>query len=171
MLTLTTEAGPDPTSVVLVFAVLLYLVGVFGIIFPVLPGLLVCVTAVLLWAVGTSGSLAWGSFGVVLALYLCGLTLQYLIPGRNMKRAGVSTSTLLLGLVAAVVGFFVIPLLGAPVGFVLGIFGVELLRYRDRERAWAMTKSAVRGVLHSMGIELSAAFFIAVVWIGGILLH
>ncbi len=171
MLTLTTEAGPDPTSVVLVFAALLYLVGVFGIIFPVLPGLLVCVAAVLLWAIGTSGPLAWGTFGVVLVLYLCGLTLQYLIPGRRMKRSGVSTSTLLLGLVAAVVGFFVIPLLGAPVGFVLGVFGVEMARYRDTERAWAMTKSAVRGVLQSMGIELSAAFVIAVVWIGGILLH
>ncbi len=171
MLTLTAEVGPDPTSAVLVVAVLVFLVGVTGIILPVLPGLLTCVAAVLLWAVFTTGGLAWGTFGVVLALYACGVVLQLLIPGRNMKRAGVRTSTLFLGVLAGIVGFFVIPVVGAPVGFVLGILGVEMVRYQDRARAWSATKSALRGVLHSMGIELATAFLIAIVWGVGILLH
>ena len=72
MLTLV-GAAPDPTTAVLWFGVVLYAVGVLGIVVPVLPGLLLCVAAVLLWAFGTGGPLAWGTFALVLVLYLVGV--------------------------------------------------------------------------------------------------
>lgn len=171
MLTLAAEAAPDPTGWSLWIGIAIFVVGVLGIIIPVLPGLLLCVTAVLIWAVGTGGTTAWITFGVVLALYAACLVLQYLIPGRRMKREGVGGKTLLLGVLGAVVGFFVIPGIGLPIGFVLGIFAAEYLRFRELDRAWTATKSALRGVLHSMGIELSAALLIAITWTGGALLH
>ena len=70
-----------------------------------------------------------------------------------------------------VVGFFVVPVVGAPLFFVLGVFLVEYSRYRERDRAWAATKSAVRGVLRSIGVELATAMAIAVTWMIGILSH
>lgn len=171
MLTLAADAAHDPTGLTLWLGIALFVVGVLGIILPVLPGLLFCVLAVLLWATGTGGSTAWITFGVVLALYALGVTLQLLIPGRRMKREGVGNLTLVLGVLGAVIGFFVIPVLGLPVGFVLGIFGAEYARFRELDRAWTATKSALRGVLHSMGIELSTALLIAITWTGGIVLH
>lgn len=171
MLTLVAEATPDATTVVLGVASAIYLVGVLGIVIPVLPGLVLCVAAVLLWAIGTTGSLAWTTFGIVLVIYALGVTLQFILPGRRMKGDGVGGMTLALGAVGAVIGFFVIPVIGLPIGFVLGIFGAEYGRFRDAQRAWSATRSALRGVLHSMGIELATALIIALVWTGGIALH
>lgn len=171
MLSLVSEAAPDPTSAVLWFALAIYVVGVLGIVIPVLPGLLLCLAAVLLWAAETGGTMAWVTFGVALALYLLGVSLQFLLPGRRMKREGVGGLTLALGVVGAIIGFFVIPVIGLPIGFVLGVFGAEYVRFHELDRAWQATKSALRGVLHSMGIELGTALLIAITWTVGILAH
>lgn len=171
MLTLAVEAAHDPTTAVLWFAVAIYVVGVLGIVVPVLPGLLLCVAAVLLWAVETGGTTAWVTFGIVAVLYAICLTLQFLVPGRRMKREGVGGLTLTLGVVGAIIGFFVIPVLGLPVGFVLGVFAAEYVRFHDLDRAWQATKSALRGVLQSMGIELATSLLITIVWVAGILAH
>ena len=68
-----------------------------------------------------------------------------------------------------IIGFFVVPVIGGPLGFVLGIFLVELSHSRDSARAWTATKAALRGVLHSMGIELLAGLAILTTWIVGVL--
>lgn len=161
----------DPTTAVLWIAVAIYLVGVLGIIIPILPGLLLCVGAVLVWAIVTTGPLAWGTFAVVAVLCVVGMVLQYLLPGRAMQREGVGNMTLALGAVGGIIGFFVIPVVGLPVGFVAGIHAAEYLRYRDHARAWSATKSALRGVLRSMGIELATSVVMAFAWVGGIVLH
>ena len=149
---------------------LLIVIGMVGIVVPVIPGLILCLGAVLLWAWDTGGALAWWVFGVSAALYLAGVALQYAVPGRRMRDAGVRRSTLVLAVLAGIVGFFVIPVVGAPVGFVLGIYLVELAHSRDRSTAWTSTKAALRAVVLSMGIELLAAFGIAVTWVVGVLL-
>lgn len=171
MLSLAAEATHDPTSIALAVGIVIFVVGVLGIVIPVLPGLLLCVAAVLVWAGFTGGTTAWVTFGIVAVIYAVTLLLQFLIPGRRMKREGVGGMTLALGVVGAIIGLFVIPGIGLPIGFVVGIFAAEYVRFRDLDRAWQATKSALRGVLHSMGIELSAAALIAVVWVGGILAH
>ena len=157
-------------GVTIALCALLIVVGIVGIVVPVLPGLLLTLLAVLIWAVSTGGSTAWAVFAVAALAYAVGLVAQFLIPGRRLKSQGVGTGTLLVAVVAAVVGFFVIPVIGAVVGFVLGIFAVETTRTRDREQAWTRTKAALRAILHSMGIELVTAFVIAVLFVVGVLL-
>lgn len=149
---------------------LLIVIGMVGIVIPVIPGLLLCVAAVFLWALDTGSTLGWWVFGVCVALYLAGVALQYAVPGRRMRAAGVRRSTLVVAVVAAIVGFFVIPVLGAVVGFVLAIYLVELGHSRDRSTAWRSTRAALKAVLLSMGIELLAALAIAAVWVAGVLL-
>ncbi|MFC7492119.1 MULTISPECIES: DUF456 domain-containing protein [unclassified Knoellia] len=158
---------PEGTSV-WVPAILIF-VGIVGIVVPVVPGLLLAVLGVLLWAYETGGSTAWTFFAVCLAIYLAGVVIQFLVPGRRLREQGVKTTTLLLAVVLGVVGMFVIPVIGFIIGFVLGIFLVEQSRSRDRAQAWARTKSAVRAVITSMGIELCAGLLIAVTWVIGVL--
>ncbi len=150
---------------------LLMLVGVIGIVVPILPGLLITLGGAFVWALQTGTTLGWVLFGLCVLWFALGVAGQILIPGRRMKEQGVRTSTLVLAVIAAVVGFFVIPGVGAPVGFVLGIFAVESTRTRDRSHAWQRTKVALRAVLTSMGIELIAAFAIVVTYVIGVLLH
>ena len=146
---------------------LLILVGLVGIVVPVLPGLILVLGGVLVWALVESSPLAWTIFAVSVVITIAGYVLQYTLPGRRMRERGVSSSTLFLAMVFGVVGFFVIPVVGAIIGFVLGIFVVELGRSRDRSQAWTRTKHALVAVLHSMGIELAAALAITALYVAG----
>jgi uncharacterized protein len=148
----------------------LILIGLVGIVVPILPGLILVLGAVLLWSWQVSTPLSWSVLGVSVVLYAAGVALQYLIPGRHMRQAGVSTRTLVLAVVLGFVGFFVIPVIGGPIGFVLGIYLVEHSRSRDARTAWASTKTALRAVFLSMGIELLAGLAIATTWVAGVLL-
>jgi uncharacterized protein YqgC (DUF456 family) len=147
---------------------LLILVGLVGIVVPVLPGLLLVLGGVLLWALMEGGTVAWGVFAVSVVIAVVGYVLQYTLPGRRMREQGVRSSTLALAVVLGIIGFFVVPVVGAVVGFVLGIFLVETGRSRDRAQAWHRTKHALVAVLHSMGIELVAGLLIAALYVGGV---
>jgi hypothetical protein len=68
-----------------------------------------------------------------------------------------------------VIGFFVIPVAGLLIGFVLGVFLAELAQRRDRRRAWASTVQAVKGVALSVGVEFVAALLATAVWVAGVL--
>lgn len=148
---------------------LVMLVGLLGIVIPALPGLLLVWLATALWAYDHPAPSAWVVFGVATLVYAGGLVGQYVVPGRRMRQAGVGTWTLLLAVVLAVVGFFVIPVVGALVGFVLGIFLVEVSRQHDRRTAWRSTRHALKAVALSMGIELTAGFVIVLIWLVGLL--
>ncbi len=148
---------------------LLMLVGLVGIVVPVLPGLLLVWLATALWAYEHPAGTAWVVFAVATVLFGTGVAAQYLVPGRRMRRAGVGTWTLLLAVILAVVGFFLVPVVGALVGFVGGIFLVELARQGDRRAAWSATRHALRNVALSIGIELAAGFAIVLVWLVGLL--
>jgi hypothetical protein len=148
----------------------LILVGMVGIVVPVLPGLLLCLAAVLLWALDAGTALAWSVFAVAAVLWVAGVALQYAVPGRRMRAAGVGTPTLLLAVLLGVLGFFVVPVVGGALGFVLGIYLVEHARSRDTAAAWRSTRGALRAVFLSMGIELLAALAIATTWVVGVLL-
>jgi uncharacterized protein YqgC (DUF456 family) len=149
---------------------LLIAVGLVGVVVPVLPGLLLVLAAILLWAWDASTPLGWGVFVLAALLWLGGMGLKYLVPGRRMRRSGVRTSTLVLGVALGIVGFVVIPVVGGPLGFVLGIYAVEHSRWRDRGVAWASTTSAVQAVALSVGIELVTGLAMATAWVAGVLL-
>ena len=148
---------------------LLVVVGLVGIVVPVLPGLLLVLAGVLLWALVEGGTTAWVVFGLSVLVAAAGYVLQYTLPGRRMRERGVSGSTMALAVVFGIVGFFVIPVVGAVLGFVLGIFVVETTRTRDRREAWTRTRHALVAVLHSIGIELVAGLVVAGLYVGGLI--
>lgn len=145
-------------------AALLVAVGIAGLIVPVLPGLACVVLGVLVWAIGQSSTAAWVVFAVACILAVAGYVVQVLVPGRQLSRGGVARRSNIVGLVCAVVGFFVVPVIGLLLGFVIGVFLAESARLRDRTQAWAATRVAIRAALTSVGIELAAAVTIAVGW-------
>ena len=76
------------------------------------------------------------------------------LPGRRMKTAGVDGAVVAVALVVAVVGFFVVPVVGAPLGFVLAIYVLELVKHREHARGLARDDQAIRAVALNIGIEL-----------------
>ncbi|MCM4078905.1 DUF456 domain-containing protein [Paractinoplanes hotanensis] len=160
----------DSGWVINLIAGLAIAVGVVGVVVPVLPGLLLSWAGVLLWAALGEGSVAvrWLTFGVATAVVLLGTLIKYLVPGRRLKSAGVPNSALLAGGLLGVIGFFVIPVIGLPLGFVLGIYLVERTRLGPGQ-AWPSTKRAVAAAGMALLIEFTAALAVAVIWVFGLL--
>ena len=131
-------------------------------------GLLLILGGVLLWAAVAGGTTAWLIFAASLLVAVIGWVLQYTLPGKRMRDRGASNSTLVIAVMVGIVGFFVVPVVGAIIGFVLAIFVVEYLRSKDTALAWERTKHALVAVLHSMGIELAAGLTIAALFVGGL---
>ena len=139
-------------------------VGLAGIVVPILPGGLLVFGAIAVWAIVERTTVAWVTLAIAAALFVTAEVIKYAWPVKRMRAADVRTSTLLIGAVCGVVGFFVIPVIGLLIGFVLGVFVAELVSRRDARRAWASTVHALKGVALSVGVELTGALLATVTW-------
>ncbi|MBP1818416.1 DUF456 domain-containing protein [Mycobacterium sp. OAE908] len=157
------------TGGILLVALVIF-VGLVGIVVPLLPGTLLVFAAIAVWAVAEHNVTSWATLGVVAALLAVSTLIKYLWPARRMRAADVSTWSLVAGAVLGIVGFFVIPVLGLLIGFVLGIYLAELAKRHDQRVAWTSTKHALKGVALSVGIELCGALLATAVWAAGVYL-
>ena len=69
---------------------------------------------------------------------------------------------------ATVVGFFVVPVVGLFLGFVLGVWLAELVRLPERSQAWTSTRAALAAAGASILIELFAGLLATGAWITGL---
>jgi uncharacterized protein YqgC (DUF456 family) len=143
-------------------------VGLAGIVIPLLPGTLLVFAAIAVWAVIENNLTGWVTLGVVTALLGVATLIKYTWPVKRMKAADVRTVSLVAGGVLGIIGFFVIPVVGLVIGFVLGVFIAELANRRDQRVAWTSTKHAVKGVALSVGVELAGALLATVAWVVGV---
>jgi len=143
-------------------------VGLVGILVPVLPGTVLILAAVLVWAIALSSPTGWVVLAVVAVFLAAGTVVKYAVPGRRLQATGVPTRTLVVGGLLGVVGFFVVPVVGLVVGFVAGVYASELQRV-GTQRAWGTTKHALRAAGLSVLIELAAGLLAAVTWLAGAL--
>jgi uncharacterized protein len=154
----------SPTEVLVALAIL---VGLVGILVPILPGGMLILGAVLVWAIDVGGSTAWTVFAVAALLLIAGTVVKYAVPGRRLKSSGIPSTTTWFGVGLGIVGFFVIPVVGLFIGFVLGVYVAERLRVGGAA-AWPSTKEALRAVGVSVLIELAAGLLAALVWVAGV---
>ncbi|MBA3906383.1 MAG: DUF456 domain-containing protein [Pseudonocardiales bacterium] len=157
-------------SATIVIAAVLVVVGLVGVVVPVLPGLLLVAAGIAVWAVPRGDALGWSVLGIAVAIIVAGTVAKYLLPGRKLREAGVPGRTLALGAVLGIVGFFVVPIVGLFLGFVLGVYLGELGRLSDRRQAWASTRRALAAVGASIAIELLTGVLAAGVWVGALVL-
>lgn len=144
--------------------------GIVGTVVPLMPGDAMIVGAVLLWAVVTGGPTAWWVLSGCAALVLLGALVKYVVPGRRLRAAGVATPTLACGAVFAVIGFFVVPVVGLVLGFVAGVFVAEWSRRRRWDAAWTSTRRALAAVGLGVLIDLVFALAAGVLWGLGVVL-
>jgi len=148
---------------------LVILVGLVGIVVPVLPGLLLIWSAIAVWAF-----VEWGSASVAAVLAIAtlavvvGMLVKYYVGDRRMRAAGIPRGIIAVGAVVGIVGFFVVPVIGLPLGFVAGILGAELVRTRELGQAWRATVQALKAVGLAVLIELAAGLLATTAWIVGV---
>jgi uncharacterized protein YqgC (DUF456 family) len=144
-------------------------VGLVGIIVPVLPGGLLVFAAIAVWAIVEGGTAAWVTAGIAATLFVVAEVIKYTWPVRRMRAAEVGSWSLFAGAALGIAGFFVIPVIGLVLGFVLGVFLVELGHRRDARRAWVSTVHALKGVALSVGVEFTGALLAAITWVVAVL--
>lgn len=146
-------------------------IGILGTIVPILPGVLLCWLSVLVWALfAGQGWGRWVVLGISTVIALIGVLVQYAWPGKRLKAAGVPNRTLIIGGLAGIVGFFVVPVFGLVIGFILGVWLAEQARLREAKPAWESTKHALKAAGLYMLIELASALGIATTWVAGLLI-
>ncbi len=145
-------------------------IGLVGVIVPLLPGTLLVFAAIAIWAAVEHTLVSWVVLGVVTAVLGASVGIKYLWPARRMRAAEVGRWTLAAGAVLGVIGFFVVPVVGLLLGFVLGVYLAELAARRNQRRAWAATVLALKAVALSVGVELAGGLIATAVWVAGLVL-
>lgn len=159
-------------SLVEVLVALVIAFGIAGIIVPVLPGgALLVAAAILGWAIWLGETTGWVIFGISAAFIAIGLITKYAIPGKRLKDSGMPLSTQIVGAVLAIIGFFVIPVVGIFVGFPVGVFLAELRRHGgDAGAAWASTWTALKAMGLFILIDATASTLATITWVVGLVI-
>jgi uncharacterized protein len=142
------------------------LVGLLGVVVPVLPGALLVWAAILVWALVTQTALGWLVLGVATLCLGVVQIVKYVIPDRRLRDAGVPRRSIVLGGLLALLGFFVIPVVGLFIGFVGGVYLSERQRLRTHEAAWRATLLAARAAGVAIVIELAGTLVAGLSWLG-----
>jgi len=146
---------------------LVLLVGLFGLIIPVFPGLTVMWLATLVYAllqytVQRMTGWDWFAFVIITILMVGGNIVDNIIITAKMRDKFIPWSSILIAFAASIIAsiFFtpVIGLVAAP----LGLFLAELARLKNRNDAWESTKAYMVG----WGWAFGARFIIGLIMIG-----
>lgn len=141
-------------------------IGLVGVVLPILPGVLLILGAIGVWAFFVGG-FGWAVFAACAELLAISAVIKYTWPGRNLREAGVPTRSIVIGGLVGIVGFFVVPVVGLFLGFILGTYLSEVHRLQRHDAAWRATLHATKAVGLSVLIELLGALLASAVWLAG----
>jgi uncharacterized protein YqgC (DUF456 family) len=145
------------------------LVGLLGVVVPVLPGLLLSWLAVVAWALlDGGGTVRWAAVVVVGLTAVVGYVVATVVPGRRTAEAGAPDWVLLVGFAGMVVGFFVVPVVGFVIGGVLGVWLAELARTRDPRAAWAVTVATLKGFGIGILVQFGIGLMMIAEWLAAV---
>ena len=149
----------------------LIVLGLIGSVVPILPGPFVIWLGAVLWAWGDGFTrLGWPTLVLLLLLAMAAWASDILLNLVVSRRGGASWKAIAAAIVGGVAGGFllsgVFPILGTLVGAILGslgaMYGVEYMNTGDRQRALA----SMRTYLGSMVLASLLEIFVALMMVG-----
>lgn len=151
-------------------------IGLVGVVVPGLPGLTLTWLAGLVWAFADGG----GTTRIVLllimtALWIGGVAFGVVLPVKT-SLAGTGSSkaqqrrSLLLGAIFGIVGFFIIPVLGFPIGYALGTYTANFMYFQDPTRAMQTTIATLKAFGISALVQFICGSLIVLTWFVGLAL-
>ena len=146
----------DPLSiVVLVITFLLALVGLIGTVLPVIPGTILIFAGALLYAfVDGFQVVGWPTLVVLGILTVVATTADLWASSVGAKIGGASGWSVVIGLLAGLVGLVVFNLPGAIIGAILGVLLTEIVRLGDWKQALKAGGGWVVGWILSTVVQL-----------------
>lgn len=135
------------------------LVGLFGLVVPIFPGLVVMWLAALGYGVASGFStLGIVLFVIISILMIVGSLADNVMMGVGARQGGASWVTIAIALVAGVVGTLLLPPIG---GLIAAPAAVILLEYR-RLGDWQKAMGTLRGLATGWGLSFVLRFLLGV---------
>ncbi|MEA4906429.1 MAG: DUF456 domain-containing protein [Chloroflexi bacterium] len=141
------------------------LVGLFGLLTVIIPGLVIIWVAALVYGLVTGFTWTTGIiFMVITLLMAAGSIVDNLLMGANARQTGASWLSIGVSLVAGFVGSLVWPPFGGLLVALVALFAVEYFRLKDVQQAWASTRSMAVGCGWAVVLRLAAGALMIGLW-------
>ncbi|HET8619852.1 MAG TPA: DUF456 domain-containing protein [Acidimicrobiales bacterium] len=148
-------------------------VGAVGTVLPLVPGLGLAWLAALGYGLVEGFDAAGGPglalFAAITVVAVAGFLAGWVVPHRSAVASGAHRGSVWLGVAGAVAGFFLVPVVGLPLGGMAGIYVGEHLRTRDAARAWRATRATLAGFGIAALLQMGAALAMIVLWVAWVL--
>lgn len=145
------------------------LVGLFGLIIPIFPGLTVMwlatlVFALVQWANVLMGWVDWLLFALITLLMIGGNIVDNIIIASKMRGHEIPWKTIILCyIIGILVSLFFTPLVGL-VASPLSLLGLEYLRFRDKKMAFESAKVFMIGWGASFAARFGIGILMVIFW-------
>lgn len=148
-------------------AFLLMLLGLLGIILPVLPGIGLIFLGMVVYGFATGFQAVSPSFlGLMLLLTIVGTVLDYVAAAYGAKRTGASKAGTIGAILGGIGGAFVFPPYGFLLGPLAGAFLGELYAGKQTDQATRASLGTLLGMLGGIILKLAIAAVMLVLFIG-----
>ncbi len=156
----------DSETLTIVVVAIVMAVGLVGVIVPFLPGLPLIWGAALAYGLLEGfGATGWIAFVVITLVMAGGMIAKIVLPKRRATASGAPNSTLAIASITGIIGFFLIPVVGLPLGAVAGVLGAEYRRTGDLDAAWRSTKQVIVGFGLGALFEMGAGLVMIITWV------
>ena len=154
----------DTLLIVLVAVVMV--IGVAGTVLPMLPGLwLIWAAAAAYGFLAAFGTGGWIAMAMITVLAVAGTASLFYLPQRQASSVGVPWWGQVIALGFAVAGFFVVPVVGAPLGFAVGILVTTIVRERHIAGALVATWATLKAMLLASGVQFAVGLMMITAWV------
>ena len=153
-------------TIVLALALFAMLVGLIGIVLPVIPGTVVIFLAALIYAVLEGfQTVGWPTLVVLGLLTVVATTADIWASTIGAKVSGASGWSVVVGLVGGLVGFVIFSLPGAIIGAVLGVLLTEIARVGDWRQALKAGSGWMVGWVVSTIVQLAIGLAMVAIFV------
>jgi uncharacterized protein YqgC (DUF456 family) len=160
------------TEILLIVVVaIVMIVGIAGTVLPLVPGIwLIWVAALAYGLFDGFGPVGWVAMVAISLTGAVGTAVGVVAPQRKATAIGVPLWGQVLSAGLAVLGVFAIPVVGAVLGFLLGVAVSAIVTTGSLREAIPAAWMIVRSMLLASGLQLVAAMAMFLMWIAWVLL-
>jgi uncharacterized protein len=161
----------DTQIVVTVVAGVLLAVAAIGTVYPVLPGSLLAIVTLIVWAWIIGSPEAWTVAVIGAVIAAVGWSASAVLTGRKLRQQRVPRRSIAVAVISAVVGMFLIPVVGLFVGFGAGLMASEDARRRDFRAALDSSVETLKATGLGILVEFGLVCLAASLWMIGVIVQ
>jgi uncharacterized protein YqgC (DUF456 family) len=153
------------TATITIATFVFILVGILGLILPIYPGIVIIWLAALGYGIATGFTTAGIFVFVILTLLMIvGSLIDNILMTAFTHKTGASWWSIILALVAGLIGTFAFPPIGGLIAAPLVLYLLEWSRLQDHEQAFQSLKALVTGWGFSYVARLGIGLVMVLLW-------